>query len=278
MLQSLFFSPGGHRTEVLVEYGEHGSIWEELWLVNLPDLDPSGFTLGCASDLTCLSPCRGRRGGTRPGCLTRCYFAPKTKEPSRVALPWWPTGRWRGRRRGRAPQGGELLQARAELGLLSAETSDQNLGQKVTFCFALQIWGVFTVFTTESLISDSGCGIHWTFGQQLKVKKTYLFRCGRYTKCTNVYPIPDLHNWNITERMHPKAMTFHLFSIWACSPCLQKSNAGDLNESAIPSFMEGKLGCAARDAGWIFQNPNIEMPWELKLDFSQNIVTSRVGR
>ena len=38
-------------------------------------------------------------------------------------------------------------------------------------CFALQIWGVFTVFTTESLISDSGCGIHWTFGQQLKVKK-----------------------------------------------------------------------------------------------------------
>ena len=139
MLQSLFFSPGGHWTEVLVEYGEHGSIWEELWLVNLPDLDPSGFTLGCASDLTCLSPCRGRRGGTRPGCLTRCYFAPKTKEPSRVALPWWPTGRWRGRRRGRAPQGGELLQARAELWLLSVETSDQNLGQKVCF------WGVFTV-------------------------------------------------------------------------------------------------------------------------------------
>ena len=147
VLQSLFFSPGGHRTEVLVEYGEHGSIWEELWLVNLPDLDPSGFTLGCASDLTCLSPCRGRRGGTRPGCLTRCYFAPKTKEPSRVALPWWPTGRWRGRRRGRAPRGGELLQARAELWLLSAETSDQNLGQKVCFL------GVFTVFATESLIS-----------------------------------------------------------------------------------------------------------------------------
>ena len=147
MLQSLFFSPGGHRTEVLVEYGEHGSIWEELWLVNLPDLDPSGFTLGCASDLTCLSPCRGRRGGTRPGCLTRCHFAPK--EPSRVALPWWPTGRWRGRRRGRAPRGGELLQARAELGLLSAETSDWNLGQKVCF------WGVFTVcqFSQQSLLS-----------------------------------------------------------------------------------------------------------------------------
>ena len=31
VLQNLFFSPGGHRTEVLVEYGEHGSIWEELW-------------------------------------------------------------------------------------------------------------------------------------------------------------------------------------------------------------------------------------------------------
>ena len=51
-----------------------------------------------------------------------------------------------------------------------------------------------------------------------------------------------------------------------------------MNESAIPSFMDGKLGCAARDGGWIFQNPNIEMPWELKLDFSQNIVTSKVGR
>ena len=40
---SVFLSPGCHRTKVLVKYRQHCSVWEKLWFVHLPDLDASGI-------------------------------------------------------------------------------------------------------------------------------------------------------------------------------------------------------------------------------------------